>query len=238
MAEKQGLPASPGANKGPGWYPVGGVNDQAYWDGEHWTRRRRWSGASWMEMPLEGGGAPLPAGTMTTRATGAHGRSSSRKSLVVGLVALVAAIGLAAGLVYATSSSSNRASSTSPPSSQSATTSSSPVTVPHQSAAVVASCEADAKSLEVALGAYMAQNGSFPSPPSAWSAATYSGNFAPLIESAHGGPYMHAPPATTNYLIEYDASGHVWIAPPGSYGVYDPGQDFDKQPNACFATTP
>jgi hypothetical protein len=151
---------------------------------------------------------------------------------VIGLVVLAAAIGLAAGLVYATSSSSNRATSTSAPG---LTSTSSPVTVPHQTEATVASCEADAKSLEVALEAYMAQNGSLPSPPSTWSAATYSSNFAPLTASARGVPYLHAPPPTKNYVIEYDASGHVWIAPPGSYGAYNPGQDFDKQPNVCFA---
>jgi hypothetical protein len=111
------------------------------------------------------------------------------------------------------------------------------VTVPHQTEAAVASCEADAKSLAVALEAYMAQDGSFPAPPSPWSVATYSSNFAPLTGSGHGGPYLHSPPATTRYVIEYDASGHVWIAPPGSYGAYNPGQDFDKQPNSCFAAT-
>ena len=228
MADRE-LPASPGAGKGPGWYPVGGVNDQAHWDGETWTGRRRWTGASWMEVPLEGGGGSGAATSAATRA------GSSRRWFVIGLLVLVVAIGLAAGLVYATSSSSNRAHSTSPPVANSTSSTSSPVTVPHQPESIVASCEADAKSLEVAVETYMAQNGSFPSPPSPWSAATYSGNFAPLTGSAHGGPYLHSPPATTNYVIEYDASGHVWIAPPGSYGAYNPGQDFDKQPNICLA---
>ena len=231
MADRE-LPASPGAGKGPGWYPVGGVNDQAHWDGETWTGRRRWTGASWMEVPLEGGGGSGAATSAATRA------GSSRRWFVIGLLVLVVAIGLAAGLVYATSSSSNRAHSTSPPVPSTSSSTSSPVTVPHQTQAAVASCEADAKSLEVALEAYMAQSGSFPAPPSPWSAAAYSSNFAPLTGSGHGGPYLHSPPATTHYVIEYDASGHVWVAPPGSYGVYDPGQDFDKQPNACFATTP
>jgi hypothetical protein len=34
----------------PGWYSVGGsVSEQAYWDGEAWTKRRRWGGAMWVE---------------------------------------------------------------------------------------------------------------------------------------------------------------------------------------------
>ena len=154
---------------------------------------------------------------------------------MIGLVVLVAAIGLAGGLVYATSSSTTRSNSTSPSRSNASPPANSSVTVPHQTESAVAACEADAKSLEVALEAYMAQNGSFPTPPSPWSAATYDGNFAPLISPAHGVSYLSSPPATTNYVIEYDASGHVWVAPPGSYGAYNPGQDFDRQPNICFA---
>jgi hypothetical protein len=34
----------------PGWYPIdGSVSEQAYWDGETWTKRRRWGGAMWVE---------------------------------------------------------------------------------------------------------------------------------------------------------------------------------------------
>src|SRR3974390_3484266 len=107
MADR-GLPASPGSGKGSGWYPVGGVNDQAHWDGERWTGRRRWTGASWTEVPLEGGSG---SGAASAPPAGA---GSSRRWFVIGLLVLVVAIGLAAGLVYATSSSSNRANSTSP----------------------------------------------------------------------------------------------------------------------------
>ena len=49
------------------------------------------------------------------------------------------------------------------------------------------------------------------------------------------GPYLHGAPTTTHYLIEFDSSGHVWIAPPGAYDTYDPGQDFDTNPNVCLA---
>jgi len=110
------------------------------------------------------------------------------------------------------------------------TSTSSPVTVPNQSPAEVAACQSDANSLTVALEAYMAQKGAFPTPSSPWSAATYSSNFAPLV-----GQYMARAPATTSYVIEYDSAGHVWVAPPGSYGAtYNPGQDFSANPNVCL----
>ncbi|HXQ60069.1 MAG TPA: hypothetical protein VN799_08215 [Acidimicrobiales bacterium] len=36
-----------------GWYPLGeNPNDQAYWDGQSWTARRRWAGAGWADMPF------------------------------------------------------------------------------------------------------------------------------------------------------------------------------------------
>jgi hypothetical protein len=111
------------------------------------------------------------------------------------------------------------------------------VTVPHQNESANAACDADARSLEVALEAYMSQNGSFPTPSSTWSAASYAGNFVPLTGSAHGGPWLRSTPKTSNYVIEYDSSGHVWVAPPGSYGPYNPGQDFDRNPDICLAAT-
>ena len=44
----------PGANpKDPGWYRSGSnPNDQAYWDGQHWTRRRHWGVNGWVEEDL------------------------------------------------------------------------------------------------------------------------------------------------------------------------------------------
>jgi hypothetical protein len=41
----------PGANpSAPGWYPSGSnPNEQAYWDGQHWTRERHWSVNGWAE---------------------------------------------------------------------------------------------------------------------------------------------------------------------------------------------
>jgi hypothetical protein len=132
-------------------------------------------------------------------------------------------------------SSSSTPTATSQPTTTSTTTAS-PVTTQQGSAAEVAACQADAKSLEVALAAYMAQKGAYPSPPSAWSASTYAANFEPLMSAAGGGPYLASPPADTSYVIEYDSAGHVWIAPPGAYGAtYNPGQSFDANPNICLA---
>jgi len=82
----------------------------------------------------------------------------------------------------------------------------------------------------------MAQKGAFPSPPSPWSAETYDANFDPLTGAGGGGPYLPNPPSSKFYVIEYDSSGHVWIAPPGSYGAtFDVGQSFDANPNICLA---
>ena len=72
--------------------------------------------------------------------------------------------------------------------------------VPAGFAAEVSDCGADAKSLEVALQTYMATQGAYPSPPSAWSAATYVANFGPLTSPQGSiGPSLQHAPATTFY---------------------------------------
>jgi hypothetical protein len=49
------LPFSPGPGTAAGWYPVGPTNnDQAYWDGQTWTARKKWEGAGWVDVPLTG----------------------------------------------------------------------------------------------------------------------------------------------------------------------------------------
>lgn len=134
-------------------------------------------------------------------------------------------------VVPACSSPSSQTSNTTSTSGRTTSSTSSPVTVPHASFAQLAACKADAQLVEVALQTYMVQKGSFPTPPSPWSAASYAANFGPLIPQ-----YMHSPPATGSYVVEYDSSGHVWVAPPGSYSVgYNPGEDFSANPNACDA---
>lgn len=49
--------------KDPGWYPVRtNPNEQTYWDGDNWTRRRRWAaGTGWAEL----GPGPLGAPAIT-----------------------------------------------------------------------------------------------------------------------------------------------------------------------------
>jgi hypothetical protein len=123
-------------------------------------------------------------------------------------------------------------SSTSTPSAAPTTTS---VTAPNQNPAAIAACTTDAKVVEVALAAYDASKGAYPSPPSSWSAATYLANYQPLLSAGGGGPYMAAAPRTTSYVIEYDSAGHAWVSPPGSYGTYDKAQDIDVSPDICDA---
>jgi hypothetical protein len=118
-----------------------------------------------------------------------------------------------------------------------ATTTSAPsVTLPDQSPATLAACAADAQSVETALIAFMAEHGAYPSPPGPWTAATYAANYGPLTAPSGGGPFLHLAPGTRSYVIEYDAAGHVWIAPPGQYpATYNSGQDFGLNPNVCLA---
>jgi hypothetical protein len=55
--------------KDPGWYPTGtNPNDQAYWDGQGWSRTRRWTVTGWVEegmnpvavAPAPGAGVAAP----------------------------------------------------------------------------------------------------------------------------------------------------------------------------------
>jgi hypothetical protein len=161
--------------------------------------------------------------------TSSHGiHSVATAALLIGTLALLA-------FVPACSSSSTptpaAVSTTSSSSSTTSTTSS--VVLPEQDPAELATCVSDAQTLSEALEAYMAAHGAYPSPPAAWSAATYAANYQPLTAASGGGPYLPSPPATRFYVIEYDSAGHVWIAPPGAYGPYNKGQDFALDPNVC-----
>ena len=144
-----------------------------------------------------------------------------RQAVVLGLLVLLAVVPACSSASTPTAASTSTSTSTS-----STTSTTTAVTVPQGSSASVAACESDARTLEAALDAYMAEKGSYPSPPSPWSASTYVANFGPLTSAAGGeGPYLSTPPPTTLYVIEYDSSGHVWIAPPGAYGTaYDPAE--------------
>ena len=97
------------------------------------------------------------------------------------------------------------------------------------SAAEASACEADAKSVEIAVLAYQAQTGAYPAPPSAWSAATYTANYSPLTTpTSKGGPLLHGAISTMHYVVEYDSVGRVWVEPPGQYdATYNPAHSLD-----------
>jgi len=159
-----------------------------------------------------------------------------RRWTSVVVVALVLAVVAAGGLAFALTRAGNPAA---PPTSTSTSTTVSTATsvaIQQASAAQVAACESDAKVVEVALAAYQAQKGAYPAPPAPWSAATYAGNYAPLTSAVGGGPYLDGREfSTAHFVVEYDASGHVWVAPPGAYDTYNHGQDFDANPDVCLA---
>jgi hypothetical protein len=162
--------------------------------------------------------------------TSSHGkRSVATAALLIGAVALLA-------FVPACSSSSTPATSATSTSTSATTSTTSSVTLPEQDPAELAACASDARSLETALADYMAEKGAYPSPPAPWSAATYAANYQPLTAAAGGGPFLPSPPTTRFYVIEYDSSGHVWIAPPGAYSAaYDPAQSASATANVCLA---
>ncbi len=86
-------------------------------------------------------------------------------------------------------------------------------------------CQADVRTVEVAVSAYQVQMGAHPVPPKPWSAGTYAANYAPLTSGVGGGPWLSTAPGTDAYVVEYDAAGNVWVAPPGTYEAsYHPGR--------------
>jgi hypothetical protein len=101
------------------------------------------------------------------------------------------------------------------------------------SAAAVAACRADVTALSTALAAYQATNGSYPTPPADWTAATYATNFAPLTDATPPGPFLRAPLGDTKYVILWDRTGRIWVEPPGTFTpTYDPAND-GTNPSTC-----
>jgi type II secretory pathway pseudopilin PulG len=101
----------------------------------------------------------------------------------------------------------------------------------------VAYCNADAASVETALQAYQAQNNdSYPPLLAPWSAASYTTNYSLLTTAnSNGGPWLRVAPSTSNYVIEYDGSGHVWVNSSGDFSVYNPAHAFSPDTNVCSA---
>ncbi len=222
MADDQFEPGKP-----PGWYPGSTPNEQMHWDGQSWTARRRWVHSAWLDVPMDAGEGPGP-----TPSKQGHRRSTTTVVLV--MVALLGLGGIAYALVSGTNSAPTpKSTATATTSEPAPATTSTPTSVAIQQAseAQVAACQSDAKTVQVALAAFQAQHGAYPAPPAPWSAAAYAGDYSPLTSAG----YLHNPPLTTRYIVEYDSSGHVWIAPPGAYDAYNPGQDFGANPDVCLA---
>ena len=141
----------------------------------------------------------LPPTPGTRVAMGERGRLGSSRGgtrrpratlwLKVGGLALVAAVPACSSSPSTPASESTSSTASSTPTSAS---------IQQASSAEVAACESDAKLLEVALEAYMAEKGTFPSPPSPWSAAAYDANFDPLTASGGGGPCLPGPPSDSS----------------------------------------
>jgi hypothetical protein len=93
-------------------------------------------------------------------------------------------------------------------------------------AAAVAACRSDVTDVQTALAAYQATNGSYPTPPAGWSAASYPTNFAPLTSATPPGPFLKMPPGDNEYVILWDSAGHIWVEPPGTFTpTYDVAND-------------
>ena len=103
----------------------------------------------------------------------------------------------------------------------------------------IAQCQADIRVVEVAVTAYQADEGSFPAPPAPWSAETYASSYGPLTSGGGGGPFLNGIPATADYVVEYDSSGHVWVAPPNTFEPsFVPNQGRQANPDACEDVVP
>jgi hypothetical protein len=104
------------------------------------------------------------------------------------------------------------------------------------SASEAAACEADARSVAVAVQAYSTIRGSNPA-PGPWSAASYAANYAPLTTKGQGGSLLPSAPATTHYVVEFDSAGNVWVEPPGQFdATYNPAHNFDVS-TACSSVS-
>jgi hypothetical protein len=97
-------------------------------------------------------------------------------------------------------------------------------------------CQADVKTVEIAVTAYQAQKGSFPDPTAPWRAETYASNYGPLTTGGGDGPYLNGAPSTAYYVVEYDSSGNVWVAPANTFEPsFVANQGFEAGLDACEA---
>jgi hypothetical protein len=137
-----------------------------------------------------------------------------------GALLIVPVLGLTLGACASGSPSASNASTTT-----TTTSAAQSATLPDTNISAFAACQSDFQSVTTAVTAYQAESGAFPTPPAPWSASGYQQDYTPLTASSKGGPFMKAAPPTTHYVIEYDASGHVWAEPAGQYdAVYNPAR--------------
>jgi Domain of unknown function (DUF4190) len=284
---------SPDISVAPGWYPVDRQsNTQAYWDGEHWAKTRRWRGTGWVEdsadaaagetgaggaeprvsrylppssRPQSGypppvlGGQPMPARPMVQKTNG-----SAVASLVLAILGLCG-IGSVLGIVFGHKARKEIRASRGYESGEGLatagiiigwvtlvlfalllavwiwafTTIHSDITTVSSQQNQIAQCQADIRVVAVAVTAYQADKGSFPAPAAPWSAETYAGNYGPLTSGGSGGPFLNGIPATADYVVEYDSSGNVWVAPPNTFEPsFVPNQGLEANPDACEDAVP
>jgi len=106
-----------------------------------------------------------------------------------------------------------------------------------------AACRSDAKSVEVALEAYKAQNGGvYPGAPTTPADTGATTGWGALLHPGtnNGAPFLRAVPGSSHYVIWWDGtSGNVYVGGPGSTFptlITTPGttdMNFDTNVDAC-----
>jgi general secretion pathway protein G len=94
------------------------------------------------------------------------------------------------------------------------------------STSAVAACNTDAKTVETAISAYDATNGTYPP------AQTTTSNAALTADPSTGGPYLRSFPSSSYYQISTDSSGNVYVALPAAGGGWGKPADYDTN-NLC-----
>jgi hypothetical protein len=172
---------------------------------------------------------------------GPVGRNRSEEGIsslgaMFGLAALLVVV-IIGSIVVSLTLPSTKTTTTTTPTSATSNAQSTTTTVANAlgpaAAAEVAACRSDVLDVQTALAAYQASNGSYPTPPGAWTAASYPTNFAPLTNAPAPGPFLKMPPGDNHYVILWDSSGHIWVEPPGTFSrTYDAANDFTN-PSTC-----
>jgi len=105
--------------------------------------------------------------------------------------------------------------------------------------AAASACNADAKSLEVALESYNAQNGGYP--PAQPTSPADTTNWAALTSStaSTNGPFLRAIPNNwQHYQVFFDTAGHVYVTGPAdsstaAYPATAAASNFDSGTGIC-----